>query len=143
MSPEQNKATALRWFDDVCNGRNRAAAREIFSADHQHHDPSSPGVDAGPDGMASLAAVYYTGFEDARWTVDDVVASEDTVAVRWTGTGTHTRELNGIPPTQRRVRVAGMIFFKFKNGKIVKSYDVWDTLGMLTQLGVVPAMAAK
>jgi steroid delta-isomerase-like uncharacterized protein len=143
MSAEQNVATARRWFDDICNGRSRSAAGEIFTSDHRHHDPSSPGVPDGPDGMTGLAAVYYTAFEDARWTVDDIVANGDTVAIRWTGSGTHTRELNGMPPTHRRVNVAGMIFFKFRNGKISESYDVWDTFGMMQQLGVVPQPSAQ
>lgn len=143
MSAEQNKAVARRWFDDVCNGRNRAAAHEIFTSDHKLHDPSSPGVPDGPEGMANLAAVYYTSFGDARWTVDEMVATDDVVVTRWGGAGTQTSELNGIPPTNRRVTVAGISYMKIRNGKIAESYQVWDTLGMLQQLGVVPAPAAK
>ena len=143
MSAEQNAAIARRWFDDVCNGRNRAAANEIFTADHRLQDPSSPGVPDGPEGMANLAAVYYTAFGDACWTITEMVATDDTVVTRWTGAGTHTRELNGIPPTNKRVTVPGIHYMKFRNGKIAESYNVWDTLGMLQQLGVVPQMAAK
>jgi steroid delta-isomerase-like uncharacterized protein len=143
MSAEQNAAIARRWFDDVCNGRNRAAASEIFTADHRYHDPSSPGVPDGPEGVANLAATYYTAFPDARWTIHEQVAADDTVVTRWTGTGTQSRELNGIPATNRSVSVQGIHYMRFQNGKIAESYNVWDTLGMLQQLGVVPQMAAK
>jgi len=143
MSVEQNKALARRFFDEVCNGRNRAAANEIFTADHQYHDPGAPGIPNGPEGMVQLAATYYTAFGDARWTVHDVIATDDTAAVRWSGAGTHTAELNGIPATHKRASVTGLFFCKIRGGKIAESYNQWDTLGLLQQLGVVPQLAAK
>jgi steroid delta-isomerase-like uncharacterized protein len=143
MSTEQNKAVVRRWFDDVCNGRNAAVADEIFTPDHRHHDPSSPGVADGPEGMKRLAATYYTAFDDAHWAIDEIVATDDAVVVRWTGTGTHTRELNGLAATGRHVTVPGIFFVKMRNGKIAESYDLWDTLGMLQQLGAAPQLGAR
>ena len=56
-------------------------------------------------------------------------SSGDRVTVRWTGSGTRVGEMKGIPPTGRTVRV---------DGKIAETWEVWDTLGFLQQLGVVP-----
>jgi steroid delta-isomerase-like uncharacterized protein len=143
MSLEQNKALSRRFFDEVCNGRQQAVADELFTADHQYHDPASPGTPAGPAGMKQLTSTYYTAFRDARWTVNEVIAVDDTVVTRWTGTGTQTAELMGIPPTNRRVSVDGIWVHRVRNGRIAESWNVWDALGMLQQLGVVPQVVAR
>jgi len=140
MSADQNKATVLRWFNEVCNGRKPEVADEIFAANHQYHDPGAP-ASAGPGGMKQVSATYYTAFRDARWTVHEVFAIDDVVVARWTGDGTHTAELNGLAPTGRRVSVTGIWISRLRDGKIVETWDNWDTLGMLQQLGIVPQMA--
>ena len=143
MSVEQNKQLARRFYDEVGNGRNPAAANELFAAGHRYHDPASPGVPDGPAGIANLFATYYTSFPDARWTIEEIVATEDTVITRWTGSGTHKAVLMGIPPTNRQVKVLGISYQRVRDGKIQETWNTWDALGMLQQLGVVPELAAK
>ena len=63
------------------------------------------------------------------------------VATRWTGRGTHTGELMGIPPTGKQVTVVGITISRVEDGKVVEEWTNWDTLGMLQQLGVVPELA--
>ena len=143
MSAEENKAIAQRFFDEVCNARKLDVADELFTADHSYHDPSIPGVPPGPEGMKQTMAVYQTSFPDAFWRVDEILVADDKVVTRWTGSGTHTAELPGtppIPPTGKKVSVAGVWIHHVAGGKIVESWNVWDTLGMLQQLGVVPTM---
>jgi predicted ester cyclase len=60
------------------------------------------------------------------------------VVVRWVGSGTHVAEVNGIPPTGKSVRVDAISIHKMRDGKIAETWEVWDTLGFLQQLGVVP-----
>jgi hypothetical protein len=74
-----NQAVVQRFFDEVCNARHLGGAEELFSADHRYHDPSIPGVPAGPAGMKQVVAVYQTGFPDAFWHVEDMVAAEEKV----------------------------------------------------------------
>ncbi len=45
----------------------------------------------------------------------------------------------GVPATNRRVSVDGMTIHHIAGGKIMDSYSNWDALGMMQQLGVVPA----
>ena len=42
-----------------------------------------------------------------------------------------------ISPTGKQVQVTGIWIHRFTGEKIVESWNVWDTLGMLQQLGVV------
>ena len=83
-----------------------------------------------------------TGFSDARVTVDDQIAEGDKVATRWTGRGTHDGEIVGVAPTGKEVTVSGLTISRVKNGLVVEEQTEWDALGMLVQLGVVPAPTA-
>src|SRR5947209_5540843 len=128
MSSESNMAIARRFFDEVCNGRNKSAADDLFAVDHQYHDPSSPWVGSGPDGMKQLTSTYYTAFADAHWGVDDMIACPDgTVVTRWTARATHSADLQGLAPTGRRVTVQGIWIHRVRDGRIQESWNVWDT----------------
>jgi steroid delta-isomerase-like uncharacterized protein len=138
---EKNKAIVTRFFAELCNGRNLAVADELIAAGHTYEDPASPGVGAGPAGMKDFLSVYHRAYPDAHWTIDQMYAVDDTVITLWTGRGTQNGELLGIAPTGRSAVVKGVWIHRIADGKIVHSTDVWDALGMLRQLGVVPEMA--
>jgi steroid delta-isomerase-like uncharacterized protein len=142
VANEANLGLVRRFFDEVCNGRRLEVAAELFAADHQYHDPSIPGVAAGPAGIQQNpgpVVPYQQAFSDAHWHVEDILAEGDTVVTRWYGTGAQDGALPGIPAAGRQVLVPGFWLQRLANGKIVESWQVWDTLGMLQQLGVIPA----
>ena len=135
-----NKAIVTRFFEEVCNGRKLDVADEIFAANHIYHDPASPGIGPGPAGIKQLTTMYQTAYQDAHWAVVETLTAGDTVITRWTGSGTNTGSLMGMPPTGKKVRVDGIWMHRISGGKIVESWNAWDTLGMLQQLGIVPAL---
>jgi ketosteroid isomerase-like protein len=49
-------------------------------------------------------------------------------------------EVNGISPTGKPIRVDAISVFRMAGGRIAETWEVWDTLGFLQQIGVVPAM---
>jgi len=61
------------------------------------------------------------------------------VTVRFTFTGTQQGALMGIPPTGKLVRVTAILIARLVNGKFVEGWITFDALGMLQQLGLVPA----
>jgi predicted ester cyclase len=61
------------------------------------------------------------------------------VLTRFRWTGTHDGPFLGQPPTGRRVEVWGMVIDKVVDGRIQESRFLMDTLGLMTQLGAVPA----
>jgi steroid delta-isomerase-like uncharacterized protein len=138
MSAQENEALVRRYFEEFCNGRRLDLAEVLMTAGHEYHDPQVP-VGVGPQAMAEGIGVYQNSL-DGHWGVEEVLAAgEDRVVARWIGTGTHNAELNGIPPTGRSVRVSAVHLFRIEGGRIAEQWCVWDTLGMLQQLGVVPA----
>ena len=136
MSAE-NEAVVRRFYEEMCNGRNNEIAPELFTADYVLHDPQVP-ARSGPEGMAEVVTVYQEGVE-GHWEIEEMFSAGDRIVVRWTGSGTHSGELNGIPPTGKDVRVDAISIFRMDGGKIAEMWEVWDTLGFLQQLGVVPA----
>ena len=71
---------------------------------------------------------------------DEIVAGE-TFVTRWTATGTHKGDLQGFRATGKTFTVTGITVARLRDGKFVESWNNWDTLGMLQQLGAVPSMA--
>ena len=137
MSAE-NEALVRRFYEEMNNGRNNDLAGQLFTADHQMHDPQVPAPD-GPDGMVAAVSTYQTAV-NGHWEINDIFSSDDKVVVRWTGTGEHVAELNGIPPTGNKIDVSAISIHRMRDGKIAETWEVWDTLGFLQQLGVIPAM---
>ena len=131
------EAVVRRFYEDMNNGRKNELADELFSADHVFHDPQVP-AGPGPQGVADTVKVYQDGV-NGHWQIEEMFSVGDRVLVRWTGSGTHVAEVNGIPPTGKDVRVDGISVHQVVDDKICETWEVWDTLGFLQQLGVVPA----
>ena len=136
MSAE-NEAVVRRFYEQMCNERKNDLAGELFTEDHIMHDPQVP-AGTGPQGMVDVVSVYQKGVE-GHWGIEEVISADDKVIVRWTGSGTHVAELNGIPPTGKKISVDAISVHRMAGGKIAETHEVWDTLGFLQQIGVVPA----
>ena len=138
----QTAELSRRIFEDVWNRKNLSAVDDLISADYVHHDPSSPAVPSGVDGYKQFVNSYMNAFPDAHFTIDDAFTDSQNTEVhnevtRWTVTGTHGGELAGIPRTGRRFSVTGISIARIVNGKITESWNSWDALGLMQQLGVV------
>jgi steroid delta-isomerase-like uncharacterized protein len=127
-------------FEEPWKG-NMDVVDEYIAPRFVGHDPAEPEPIRGPQGFKAQIEKYLAAFPDARFTIDDQFAEGDRVATRWTARGTHQGELAGISPTGKEVTVTGLTFSRFEGGKIVEDWLIWDTLGMLVQLGAVPAPA--
>ena len=138
MSTEDNKLLVRRLFEEVLNQRNLALIDEFFSPNHVEH--ASTGPVHGTEGMKQYYMIYLTAFPDAHYTVEDQIAEGDKVVTRWTARGTHKGELMGIPATGKQGTVTGIGIVRFEGGKLVEAWTEFDALGMMQQLGVVPAM---
>lgn len=139
MSAEENKAISRRVAEEIFNGGDLDLADELYAPDYILHDPSLPEELHGPDGLKQYAAMILGAFPDARVTVEDQIAEGDKLVDRWTSTGTHTGDFMGIPPTGRRIEISGITISRFSGGRIVEDWYQSDDLGMMQQLGLIPA----
>jgi steroid delta-isomerase-like uncharacterized protein len=84
--------------------------------------------------------MFRTGFPDIQVSIEDLVAEGKKVVAHWTWCGTNQGEFQGIPPTGKQVTGSGISIQRIADGKIAEAWVNFDTLGMLQQLGVIPAM---
>ena len=137
-SAEEIKAMQRRLFAEFFSQGKLEVADEIFAPDHVYYNPDTPEGIHGPEGMKRfVVGTFRSAFPDLRGTVEDQIAEGEKVVMRWTARGTHQGELQGLPPTGKRVKVAGMVISRSAEGKLVESWEVYDTLGMMRQLGLV------
>jgi steroid delta-isomerase-like uncharacterized protein len=132
-----DEAVVRRFYEEMNNDRKLELAPDLFTSDHQFHDPQVPTAD-GPQGVVDTVRVYQDGV-DGHWQIEEIFSTGDRVVVRWTGSGTHNGEVNGIPATGKKIRVDAIAIHRVAGGKIAETWEVWDTLGLLQQIGVVPA----
>ena len=135
---EQNKAVIRRLIDEVWNRRAFDAADELFAPEAIIYESgvALPGV--GPPVVKEGIAAICAAFPDNRITIDDMIAAEDKVVLRWSSLGTHQGVIQGIAPTNRKVAANGIAIYRFADGKVVEEWMNTDQLGILKHLGVVP-----
>ena len=137
-----NRAVCRRLYEGIWNNREFHLMDELVAADYVHHDPQAEGgVAQGREEYKKFVNLYVNAFPDVHLTIEDEVASGDTVVTRWTATGTHKGDLPGLPRTGRKVSVDGISMVRLRDEKIVESWNVWDALGMMRQLGAAPTEA--
>jgi steroid delta-isomerase-like uncharacterized protein len=137
MSTEDNKAATRRFFEEVWSQGNLTVVDELCAPNFIYHTPLGP--IHGLEGFKQFANMYRTAFPDVRVQIEDQIAEEDRVATRWVASGTHEGELMGIAPTGNRVTVAGMTIDRIANGQVVETWDNYDALGMMQQIGAIPS----
>ena len=139
MSTEDNKAIVRRLIEEGFNQRNLAIFDELYAPDFVYHLGST--AIQGREPYKQFTLMSFASFPDVRFTIEDQVAEADEVVTRWTWRGTHQGPFQGIPPTGKHVMVTGVGINHFAaNGKIVENWTNMDILGLLQQLGVVPAL---
>lgn len=134
----RNRDTVRRYIEDAWNEADLDLVEALVAADAPHHDPTLSDRPAGPAGRKRAIRLYHSAFPDAHIAIEETVAADDLVAVRWTGRGTHGGELMGIEPTGTEVEVVGTSLHRVHDGVIVETWEVYDALGMLRQVGAVP-----
>ena len=137
---EENKELGRRAIEEVYSGRNPDAADEIYSPDFVDHDPATPEeMRRGPDGVKQQGAMYGEAFSDLQLSVETQLAEGDLAATRWSARGKHTGELMGVPPSGNQVSITGITIGRIADGKIAEEWTNWDGLGLMQQIGAIPA----
>ena len=134
----ENTAVARRFFEAWVGG-DAAALDEVLAPDYVFHDPADPQAPAGPAGAKAMVAGFRAAFADLRSVEEDYVAGGDKVVYRWRVRGTHRGAFAGVPPTGREVEFSGIEIVRLAGGRIVEHWDEIDALGLLRQLGALPA----
>jgi hypothetical protein len=140
MTLESNKALVRRYFED--GPRNPDVCDEIFQPRFifrslQHISLNSETQTTPQEEKKAYRWLNET-WGNWRLIVDEMIAENDRVMVRWTFSGTQQGEYFGLPPTHKLVTYSGINIFRIVDGQIAEIADIYDRLWLWQQLGVLP-----
>jgi len=141
MGIDENKAAVKEAIVDFNDRENRERYLE-------RHDPSVAAHGLAPDGALDFDGVrgfyetLWAAFPDVEATIEDMIAEGDEVAFRVTVRGTHEGEFMGVPATGTKITMAVQNIYRLRDGKVIERWSNPDMLGMMTQLGAIPAPGA-
>ncbi len=138
MTAEENKVLAGRFIEEAWDKGNLSFIDEVVTDDFVYHG-SPPSFPPTREGFKQIVAMSRAAFPDLRIVVEDMIAEENKVAVRYTMRGTHRGELMGLPPTGRQVGVPGIVVLRVADGKLTERWENADDLGLMQQLGAIPS----
>jgi steroid delta-isomerase-like uncharacterized protein len=136
---EYNKARIREFIDRVLTAGEVDATGDYFHSDMVEEVPF-PGQGPGLDGLKETLTRIRRAFPDSQWKVEEQIAEDDEVLTRFLWSGTHQGEFLGIPATNRAIQVWGMVIDRFEDRKVKSTRILLDTLSMMQQLGVLPAV---
>lgn len=135
---EKYKTAAKNLIEKGFNQKDMAAFETYFSPMLVDH-ALPPGLPEGFEGRKMFYSAFLAAFPDIHVHIEDLFSEGDKLVTRWSAHGTHDGELMGIPPTGKQASVSGIAIDRFENGQSVEHWEIFDQLGLMQQLGVIPA----
>jgi predicted SnoaL-like aldol condensation-catalyzing enzyme len=139
MATIDAKTIAHRWTELWNANSDLGIVDDLVASDFVSHS-APPGLPGGPAGVKVWVGIFREAFPDLYSAADDVIVEGDRVVERFHAGGTHRGDFFGIPPTGRSGRITGINIFRVVDGRIVEHWGNSDDLGLMQQLGVIPAM---
>ena len=133
---EENKAAVRACFENASQGKFDALDN-IVTSDYVLH----PDEVSGADGLKEMVQRYRDALSGLRVTIDQQFTDGDYVTTRYTVTGTHDGDLMGAPPSGKDVAFTGITISRCESGRIAEEWEITDVVGLLGQIGALPATA--
>ena len=100
------------------------------------------GYSQEPMGKAQVRGFYegiFSAFDTPKLSFDEVLWDGDVCAIRFAMTGRHVQEFMGVPATGTAITLPGITILHFRGDRVVERFSQADMLGLLVQVGAVPA----
>ena len=135
-------AATIRRMYDLLSAGDIDGFGNLLADDFVEHE-ETPGLEPTKEGVKQFFHMYRAAFPDLRMEPQDVVASGDKVVARARATGTNQGEFVGMPATGKSVDVQLIDIIRFGDDGLAREHwGVFDALGMMQQLGAIPAPPA-
>jgi steroid delta-isomerase-like uncharacterized protein len=139
QAQEANKVVARRLAEEVFSRGNMRTFDEIFAESYVNHNMPVPGIPGTKEGFRQVVLATRKAFPDVRVNVADIVAEGEFVVFHDTVQATSQGDFLGIPPNGKRLGWTEIHFLRISEGRIVEHWANFDQLGILMQLGAIPA----
>lgn len=128
----------LRVPLEILNEGRLELIDEIFAPDFVQH-AAIPGFPPGRDGLRTFFTAYRAAFPDLKFALLQEVQEGDKHVVHVRASGTMKGDFMGMHATNKSATWEEMHLVRVRDDKIVEHWGLVDQLGMLQQLGVIPA----
>jgi predicted ester cyclase len=141
-----NTATIERLTDEFLNNGDLDVLDTLYTADAIHHSPLG---DLNIEARKMTRTGLGMAMPDFHVEIESLTANDEWVAVLYTFTGTFSGELptpDGakVPGNGAEVQLSIGDFFRLNDkGQIIESWETYDNLNLLTQMGMMPAPASE
>jgi steroid delta-isomerase-like uncharacterized protein len=138
---EENKAQVRRLLEEGFSQGNIEVVDDVLNPDFVCYDPNSEsGEIRGAETIKGEIEYFRNAVPDLTYTVEEQIAEGEKVVTRYMVSGTHQGEFFGVAPTGERITMSGITIDRFdEDGKMVEEWPEYDLLGVMQQLGAVPA----
>lgn len=137
MSTQENKSIARR-FIQVWGKGDLDIIDELAAPSLSVQYPVIPQVIRGSKAFRQVMESFRSAFPDSDLQIEEEIAEDDKVVIRWIFSGTHQGSLLGIPATGKKVEWTGITIYRIVDGKVTEEKGEEDFLGFLRQIGLVP-----
>lgn len=141
MTKQANLAATERWASEVASAGLYDVLDEILAPGFVDHDPA-PDQGPGIEGLKGFFKTMRSAFPDLKAEPVEIVETDTHVAMRYTISGTHEGEFQGVAPTGKAFKVSALQLARFEGGRCVERWGSTDELGMMKQLGILNEVAA-
>ncbi|WP_017652812.1 ester cyclase [Fortiea contorta] len=135
MSNVENKAIVLQFYQ-AFDHRNIDQALTLLAPNFIAHMTGVP-EPLDRDGFKKFGMEFYLAFTNGQHTFEDLIIEGDKVVTYGTFTATHLGEFQGIPATDKQIKLSIMHIDRVKDGQIVEHWGQGDALGLMQQLGII------
>jgi 8-hydroxy-5-deazaflavin:NADPH oxidoreductase len=124
------------------NSDGSATSESVLAEDFVAYLPYSPYPIRGRGKYEDWMKQFRSGFSNFQCDIDELIDDGMRVAVRWTWSGTHTGNLLGIAPTNRKIDFSETHLLRISGGRIAEDHVSANLLDLLDQLGTAQFAAA-
>ncbi|MBC7777911.1 MAG: ester cyclase [Phycisphaerae bacterium] len=132
---DKNAATVRMWFEEGWNkNQNEALIEKVFCPDWEDGNPLRSNQTEGIEGIRQSVKFYQQAFANAHFTITHLFASDNHVAIRYEVSATHIGPAFGVPATGKHFTSTGIVLYDMEGGKIKRSWQELDLMGIMRQL---------
>ena len=125
---EANKALVYKWLE-AWQDNNLTLVDELFTQDYAVN-----GTVIGLEGVKQAVQFLHAVFSDISAELNELVAEDDKVAVRWTVRGRQVGNFMGIAPTGKFVELQGINIYHVRDGRLSANHERTNVVEIVRDL---------
>ena len=131
----KNEETIRLWFEEGWNkNHNDELIERVFSPNWEDGNPLRGDQTEGLEGIHQTVVFYQKAFANSHFTITHLFADDKRVAIRYEVVAVHIGDAFGIPKTGKKFTSTGIVIYEMENGKIKRSWQELDLMGIIKQL---------